>query len=140
MTNLSERFGAWREVTSLSKPPEPVSRVTDRVADHHRQQLERAGRLTLANLRAHDHFCRDIEAYVIAGSSERSEEHQQRVTDYAGYLLRLYENTGSRALEQVHFKVLQDKFEEVQVIRSVREAPRRELPPQRSRLHRFLIG
>jgi hypothetical protein len=133
-----ERLSSWRRFASDATQPAPVSRVTDRVADHHREQLERTGRLTLANLRAHDQFCKDIEAYVLAGSSERSEEHQQRVIDYAGYLLRLYESTGSRALEQAHFKVLKDLPHEV--IRIVREAPASELPPQQSRLRRFLIG
>jgi hypothetical protein len=139
MTNL-DRLTTWRKYTGAAEHPVQVSRVTDRVAAHHREQLQKTARLTLANLQEFDQFCQQIEAYVIAGSRKRSAEHQQRVTDYAGYLLRLYEDTGSRALEQAHFKVLQDKSDDVQVVRIVREAPRRELPPQRSGLMRFLIG
>jgi hypothetical protein len=140
MTEIEQRLASWREVAGLGTPSVAAGRTTDWVAEHHRQQLERSALLTLENLKAHDQFCKDIEAYVIAGSSERSEEHQQRVTDYAGYLLRMYENTGASALERALFKVLQDKFEAVQVIRTVRPAPTSELPPQRSWLHRFLIG
>jgi hypothetical protein len=134
-----ERLSSWRRFASDATQPVPVSRVTDRVAAHHREQLRRSRILELENLQAHDQFCKAIEAYVLAGASERSEEHQQRVTDYAGYILRLHENTSARALERALFNVLQDLPHEVEVIRVVREAPPSQLPPQ-SRLRRFLIG
>jgi hypothetical protein len=90
MKSVEERLSTWRRFAGDAMPPEPVSRGIDRVASLHRAQLERTGRLALENLKAHDQFCAAIEAYVIAGADERSEEHQQRVADYAAYLLRVY--------------------------------------------------
>jgi hypothetical protein len=133
--NLDERLSSWRKAAGIVTRPVKAEQATDWVATHHRQQLERSGLLALENLAAHDQFCKEIEAYVKRGASERSEEHHQRVTDYAGYLLRMYENTSANALERAIFNVLQDLPHEV--IRTVQAEPRRQLP-RRSLLDRFL--
>ena len=98
MSELSQSLASWRRFTEAAEPPEPVSRGIDRAADFHRQHLERSGRLILENLAAHDEFCKAIEAYVTEHAGDRSEEHQQRVADFAAYLLRVYENTNSQSL------------------------------------------
>jgi hypothetical protein len=136
MADLEKRLSSWRRYAGAAEHPSPVSRVTDRVADHHRQQLARCALLTMENLAAHDQFCHHIEAYVKDRENERSIDHHQRVTDYAGYLLQVYENASARSLEDAILSVRHGLPREVEVVRIVRTP----LPPQRSWLHRFLIG
>jgi hypothetical protein len=137
MKSVEERLSTWRRFAGDAMPPEPVSRGIDRVASLHRAQLERTGRLALENLKAHDQFCAAIEAYVKERAGERSEEHQQRVADYAAYLLRVYENASSQALGPALGHIRDGLPREVvEVIREIPVVP----PPQKSWLSRFLIG
>jgi hypothetical protein len=110
--------------------------ATDRVASHHRQQLQRYELLALENLAAHDQFCRHIEDYVKDGENERSADHQQRVTDYAGYVRLVYEGASVRSLEEAIRNAREALPREVQVVRTVYVAQ----PQRRSWLSRLFIG
>jgi hypothetical protein len=138
MADIEKRLASWRRFAGTVEHPEAASRATDWVTAHHRQQLERSAPLVLENLKAHDLFCQQIEAYVTQHANTRSEEHQQRVTDYAGFALRMYENATSRALEKALINILTDLpiVKEVEVVRTVQPAP----PPQRSLIDRLLNG
>jgi hypothetical protein len=134
MADIEKRLASWRRFTGNVEHPEAASRAPDRVAAHHRQQLRRTAPLAMENLEAHEQFCEAIMAFV--QRRRDNQEIQQRVTDYAGFVLRMYENASSRALEKAVINILADLPVEVEVIRTVPVAP----PPQRSWIQRFLIG
>jgi hypothetical protein len=138
MTDSDTSLALWREVTGEVTSSVPAAQVSDRVLDHHRQQLERSGRVALENLQAHDQFCKEIETYVLSGASERSAQHQQRVTDFAAYLLQEYENVSVRAFTKANLNILANLPREVEVTRVVHVAA--PPPPKRSWLSRFFIG
>jgi hypothetical protein len=133
--SINERLSSWREAAGIVKRPDTTEQRTDYTVTHHRQQLAKSSRLCLENLQAHEQFCKDLRDFV--RRSGRDEETQQRVSDYAGYLLRIYESASSRALEKQIFNILQDLPHEVEVVRTVQPAPRRQLP-RRSLLDRIL--
>jgi hypothetical protein len=127
MPDFHDRLSSWRrEVDVIS----PTASATGMVSEDLRRKQLRLSSLILAHQQRHDEFVTDIMAYVT--SRKREPEHQQRVTDYAAFLLRAYEGNSTYALKQAIAYVLQDLPREV--IR-VQEKP----VPQPSLLKR-LIG
>jgi hypothetical protein len=127
--DIDKRLSSWREAAGIVKRPAATDHSTDYPASHHRQQLAKSARLCMENLQAHEQFCLDLRAFVRRAG--RDEETQQRVTDYAGYLLRLYENAGSSALERELVRLLQELAHEPReavVVQTVHHP----LPPRQS--------
>jgi hypothetical protein len=131
MTDFKKRLSSWRQEAGFAQPTQDHPWTTGMVEAHHRQQLLRSALLCLESLQQYDAFSAEILAYVNKGN--RTEEQQQRVTDFAAAILQAYEVTSGRALQLAINNVLEDLPREV--IQTVyKELP---APPQQSLLRRL---
>jgi hypothetical protein len=134
MTDFKSRLSSWRQEVDPGAQPPVQPRTTGLVEAHHRQQLLRSALLCMQSLQQYDVFTAEILAYVAKGN--RTEEQQQRVTDFAAAVLQAYELTSGRALQLAINNVLADLPREV--VRTVyKELP---APPQPSLLQRLFGG
>jgi hypothetical protein len=107
MADVSNRLSSWRGEVDIVTPPAKPSMVEE---DVRRKQL-RISALCLTSQQLHDAFIADVREYVESG--ERDPHHQQRVNDYAAFLLRVYERHSTSALHNGISFVMEDLPREV---------------------------
>lgn len=101
--DIRDRLSSWRHVAHHdgSSAPSDSARELGRITEEQvRERQQRIARMCLTATRDHDQLYAELQEYVENGAADRDPEHQMRVSDWAAFVLSVFEQSSALLLQR----------------------------------------